>query len=35
MATPTRPAHREDFHIAIICALPLEADAMTLLFDDN
>ncbi|KAH7010350.1 nucleoside phosphorylase domain-containing protein [Ilyonectria destructans] len=35
MAAPTRPAHREDFHIAIICALPLEADAMTLLFDDS
>ncbi|KND90947.1 hypothetical protein TOPH_04366 [Tolypocladium ophioglossoides CBS 100239] len=33
MASATRPAGRVDFHIAIICALPHEADAVTLLFD--
>ncbi|KAI1132527.1 hypothetical protein F5Y10DRAFT_196580 [Nemania abortiva] len=29
-----RPSRREDFEIAIICALPLEYDAVTLLFDE-
>lgn len=28
-----RPTHREDFRIAIICALPLEASAVQALFD--
>ncbi|KXX74715.1 Aminodeoxyfutalosine nucleosidase [Madurella mycetomatis] len=33
--TPSRdrPSRREDFQIAIICALPLEYDAVSLLFD--
>ncbi|KAJ6445618.1 Casein kinase II subunit beta-2 [Purpureocillium lavendulum] len=29
-----RPSHREDFEIAIICALPLEYDAVCLVFDE-
>ncbi|KAI1149358.1 purine and uridine phosphorylase [Nemania diffusa] len=29
----TRPSRREDFQIALICALPLEYDAVALLFD--
>ncbi|KAH8658102.1 nucleoside phosphorylase domain-containing protein [Xylariales sp. PMI_506] len=29
-----RPRSRGDFEIAIICALPLEADAMSLIFDE-
>ncbi|KAK3942793.1 nucleoside phosphorylase domain-containing protein [Diplogelasinospora grovesii] len=29
-----RPAGREDFEIAIICALPLESNAITYLFDE-
>ncbi|UKZ67791.1 uncharacterized protein TrAtP1_008949 [Trichoderma atroviride] len=29
-----RPSRREDFEIAIICALPLEYDAVALLFDE-
>ncbi|OTA02623.1 hypothetical protein A9Z42_0029960 [Trichoderma parareesei] len=29
-----RPSHRKDFEIAIICALPLEYDAATLLVDE-
>ncbi|KND90949.1 hypothetical protein TOPH_04368 [Tolypocladium ophioglossoides CBS 100239] len=29
-----RPLHREDFEIAIICALPLEYDAVCLLLDE-
>jgi nucleoside phosphorylase len=37
--TPTwnslRPRHRRDFKIAIICALPLEADAVKALFDER
>ncbi|KAF7558202.1 hypothetical protein G7Z17_g10 [Cylindrodendrum hubeiense] len=33
MASPGRPTVRDEFHIAIICALPIEADAITLLFD--
>ncbi|UKZ74266.1 hypothetical protein TrVFT333_001928 [Trichoderma virens FT-333] len=31
--SPQPPANRTHFHIAIICALPREADAVTLLFD--
>ncbi|KAL4789834.1 hypothetical protein BDV19DRAFT_396648 [Aspergillus venezuelensis] len=30
-----RPATRNDFAVAIICALPLEADAVELLFDET
>ncbi|KAI0812911.1 nucleoside phosphorylase domain-containing protein [Xylaria sp. FL0064] len=30
----TRPLRREEFQIALICALPLEYDAVTLLFDE-
>ncbi|RYP48866.1 hypothetical protein DL768_005323 [Monosporascus sp. mg162] len=30
---PLRPATRDDFEVAIICALPLEANAVTKLFD--
>lgn len=30
-----RPRTRDEFEIAIICALPLEADAMEVLFDEN
>lgn len=33
MAQFTQPTSRDDFHVAIICALPSEADAVTLLFD--
>ncbi|UKZ79414.1 hypothetical protein TrVFT333_007167 [Trichoderma virens FT-333] len=33
MAHPMQPTSRDQFHIAIICALPREADAVTLLFD--
>ncbi|KOC12195.1 hypothetical protein AFLA70_766g000261 [Aspergillus flavus AF70] len=33
MARPPRPTQREEFEIAIICALPLEYDAVSLLFD--
>lgn len=33
MASLQRPHSREQFYIAIICALPREADAITLLFD--
>ncbi|KAH6959360.1 nucleoside phosphorylase domain-containing protein [Fusarium avenaceum] len=33
MAILQPPAGRKDFRIAIVCALPLEADAITLLFD--
>ncbi len=29
-----RPSHRDDFEIAVICALPLEYDAASLLIDD-
>lgn len=32
---PRRPATRRDFEIAIICALPLEADAVEALFDHH
>ena len=30
----SRPSRREDFEIAIVCALPLEYDAVSLLFDE-
>ncbi|KAG7402728.1 Nephrocystin-3 [Fusarium oxysporum f. sp. rapae] len=30
---PPRPSHRRGFEIAVICALPLEADAIEALFD--
>ncbi|OGM47253.1 hypothetical protein ABOM_003926 [Aspergillus bombycis] len=33
MSRPRRPSQREEFEIAIICALPLEYDAVSLLFD--
>lgn len=33
MAQLIQPTSRDHFHIAIICALPREADAVTLLFD--
>ncbi|KAL8366598.1 hypothetical protein RB595_010452 [Gaeumannomyces hyphopodioides] len=33
MASPSRPADRSSFHIAIVCALELEANAADLLFD--
>jgi nucleoside phosphorylase len=33
MASSPQPADRKSFRIAIICALPREADAITLLFD--
>ncbi len=29
-----KPLHREDFEVAILCALPLEYDAVSLLFDE-
>ncbi|RKK19196.1 hypothetical protein BFJ66_g17672 [Fusarium oxysporum f. sp. cepae] len=32
---PPRPSHRRGFEIAIICALPLEADAVVALFDHH
>ncbi|GJC78098.1 hypothetical protein ColLi_00936 [Colletotrichum liriopes] len=34
MCSLPRPASRIDFKVAIICALPLEFDAVTLLFDE-
>ena len=33
MTHPSRPRHRSDFEIAIVCALRLEADAVEALFD--
>src|SRR5690349_5173229 len=33
MHTVQPPASRKDFRVAIVCALPREADAVTLLFD--
>jgi nucleoside phosphorylase len=33
MPSQDQPRHREDFQIAIICTLPLEYDAVSLLFD--
>ncbi|KAF4960851.1 hypothetical protein FGADI_684 [Fusarium gaditjirri] len=35
MSTPSRPHNRDAFEIAIICALPLEADAIEALFDSH
>lgn len=32
---PQRPKHRRDFKIAIICALPIEADAVKSVFDKH
>jgi nucleoside phosphorylase len=32
-ADPTHPRHRADFRIALLCALPLEADAVKAVFD--
>ena len=34
MASPLRPSHRDEFEIGIICALPLEFNAVALLFDE-
>ncbi|KAF4830625.1 hypothetical protein CGCSCA4_v014216 [Colletotrichum siamense] len=34
MATDQRPRRREDFRIAVLCALPLEYNAATLAFDE-
>ncbi|KAH6848197.1 hypothetical protein B0I37DRAFT_376932 [Chaetomium sp. MPI-CAGE-AT-0009] len=34
-ARPRRPATRADFEIAVICALPIEADAVDALFDHH
>ncbi|KAL6814635.1 nucleoside phosphorylase domain-containing protein [Trichoderma camerunense] len=34
MAQVIKPTSRDQFHIAIICALPLEANAVNLLFDE-
>ncbi|KAK3938097.1 kinesin light chain [Diplogelasinospora grovesii] len=34
-ATAPRPCRREDFGIAILCALPLEYDAVSLVLDDD
>ncbi|KAH7308380.1 hypothetical protein B0I35DRAFT_441768 [Stachybotrys elegans] len=33
MASPQPPTDRKSFRVAIVCALPHEADAVTLLFD--
>jgi nucleoside phosphorylase len=35
MAIPPKPRNRNDFEIAIICALPLEANAVEALFDKS
>ncbi|KAL8383434.1 hypothetical protein RB595_010567 [Gaeumannomyces hyphopodioides] len=35
MASPSRPTDRNGFRIAIVCALPLEADAVDLLLDET
>ena len=35
LTRPRRPATRADFEIAVICALPLEADAVDALFDQH
>jgi nucleoside phosphorylase len=32
-STPPRPSNRSEFEIAIICALPIESDAVESLFD--
>ncbi|KAK2736498.1 nb-arc and tpr domain protein [Colletotrichum kahawae] len=34
MTTYARPQHRDDFEIAVVCALPLESDAVALIFDE-
>ncbi|KAI8218349.1 hypothetical protein K4K54_010543 [Colletotrichum sp. SAR 10_86] len=34
MTTYTRPQHRDEFEIAVVCALPLESDAVSLIFDE-
>ncbi|TLD09815.1 hypothetical protein PspLS_11627 [Pyricularia sp. CBS 133598] len=34
MSSPVSPADRNGFHIAIICALRIESDAVSLLFDE-
>ena len=34
-ARPRRPASREDFEVAVICALSIEADAVEALFDHH
>lgn len=34
MPSPPSPADRNGFHFAIICALPIESDAVSLLFDE-
>jgi nucleoside phosphorylase len=34
MVTYSRPSLREDFELAIVCALPLEFDAVSLVFDE-
>jgi nucleoside phosphorylase len=34
MANPSRPRDRREFEIAIICALPIESDAVEALFDE-
>ncbi|KAL8378532.1 hypothetical protein RB599_008374 [Gaeumannomyces hyphopodioides] len=34
MQSPSQPADRNGFHIAIICALPFESNAVDLLFDE-
>ncbi|KAL2828864.1 hypothetical protein BJY01DRAFT_255211 [Aspergillus pseudoustus] len=33
MTRPSRPRHRQEFEVAIICALGLESDAVEILFD--
>ncbi|EQB55744.1 hypothetical protein CGLO_04292 [Colletotrichum gloeosporioides Cg-14] len=34
MPTHARPGHRDEFEIAVVCALPLEIDAVSLIFDE-
>src|SRR5262245_33230939 len=34
MSNPPQPSRREEFEIALICALQLEYDAVSLLFDE-
>jgi len=34
MADPSRPRSRREFEIALICALPIESDAVEALFDE-
>src|ERR1700761_7933407 len=35
LGPPQRPRSRDEFQVAIICALPLEADAVELTFDQD